>query len=472
MSAHDAHQAPAKSGIIRRLVVIGVPIGLIVGGAFAAVQVLTAMKPVAEKVADEPTPIAVQVVEAKQTDLALKVYSQGEVRALREIALAPQVSGMVEWVAPNFVEGGIFKAGDPLLRIEDADYELALVRAQARLAQAAQLLEREEAEAALARKEWDELGEGEASPLTLREPQLAQARAELAAAEADIRAAELNLRRTVIKAPFDGRVRTKSVDMGALVAPGVSVGSIFSTDVALVRLPLTDADLARLNLPLAFAETDDEPGPDAVLRALVAGEQRSWPARIVRTDAAIDPATRTLSAIAQVNDPYGAAAEAGGAPLAVGLFVEAEMVGRVLEDVVVAPRTALRGANTVYVVNDASMLELRQVEVAHSNVERAAFSGGVAPGELVTDSPIDNPSAGMLVTAFSGDPALDDRVAALRKARDDELARRKAEREAEAAAKEAEDAAKNGAEPEAGQDAEEDEDAARETAAKGGADKV
>ena len=166
------------------------------------------------------------------------------------------------------------------------------------------------------------------------------------------------------------------------------------------------------------------------LSALVAGKEREWLGHIVRTDATIDPQTRTLSAIVEVADPYGAMVEVSGAPLAVGLFTEARIGGRMLEDVVVIPRTALRGSDKIFVVDDDSKLEIRNVEVATSNVNRAVISAGLAAGELVTDSPIDNARTGMLVTALSEAPQMQERIAQLIEVRDAELARQKQEAEA------------------------------------------
>jgi len=256
--------------------------------------------------------LAVIADYAKTEDVQLMVRTQGEARPQIEIDLVPEVGGKIVFVSPNFVEGGIFKKGETLLRIEDADFKVAVIRAEANVAQAQQVLVREQAEGEIARQDYAELGRGEPSPLALREPQKAQARASLQAAQAEVEAAKLNLDRTYVRAPFSGRVRTKASDIGQFVTPGSRLGRIFSTDVVEVRLPLSDDQLSKLDLPLAFMARDSATAPAVDLHAIVAGQERHWEGRIVRTDSAYDTSTRALFAIAEVYDPYGKGTSADG----------------------------------------------------------------------------------------------------------------------------------------------------------------
>lgn len=304
----------------------------IIGGvsavAVVVIVMLFATQPEPQRANSAPRPVAVFVEEAQQGTVSLTVTSQGEARPRTQINLVPQVAGRITYVNPDFIEGGFFEAGETLVQIDDADYRLAVTRASAQVAQAQQALAREQAESDLAAREWAELGEGEASALTLREPQLAEARAQLAAAEAALQAARLDLQRTRISAPFDGRVRSKNADLGQYVSPGTNLGEVFSTDTVMVRLPLTDHDLGLLGIPVAYnAATDPAGGIPVTLSATIAGAPHEWSGRITRTDSAIDPQTRVLYAIAEVDDPYGAAAEEDGAPLAIGLFLNARIVG-------------------------------------------------------------------------------------------------------------------------------------------------
>lgn len=381
--------------LIGRFGIIGIVVGVIV----VIVGGLAATAPEPERANAQPRPIAVFVSPAESNTVALTVTTQGEARPRTQINLVPQVAGRITYVNPNFIEGGFFEAGETLVQIEDADYRLAVTRAAAQVAQAEQALAREQAESDLARSEWEEIGEGEASALTLREPQLADARAQLAAARASLQSARLDLQRTRVSAPFTGRVRTKAADLGQFVSAGTPLGEVFSTDMVLVRLPLTDYDLGQLGIPVAYNATGDDTGIPVTLSATLAGQRHEWAANITRTDSAIDAQTRVLYAIAEVADPYGAAAE-GGAPLAVGLFLTAEIEGREVQNAYVLPRSALRGDNNIYVAQEGGTLTVRTVDVITSNAQSLIVSSGVRAGEMVVISPVRGASEGMRIQSL------------------------------------------------------------------------
>ena len=379
--------------MIRKLFVVLGTLGVLFAGV-AAVVLMGMLAPKPERrEAPQRVPTA-YVQDAEYAPVQLKVYAQGEVRPRREIALTPQVSGRIIEVSDSFVDGGVIREGDVLVRLEDADYRSAVTRARARVAEASQALAVEEAESALAARDYRELAGEDADPsaLALRRPQLARAEASLAAARADLADAELSLARTRIVAPFDGRVRSIAANTGQAVAPGTPIGQVFSTDTAEVRLPLTDADLARLRLPFAFEAPYGE-GPEVTFTADAAGAERRWTGHIVRTDAAIDPSTRQISAIARLEDPYGAGADRRGVaegergfPMAIGLFVAAEIEGPTLERAVVLPRLALDEGGVVYTLAEDDTVERRDVSVAAITGEGVIVTDGLEPGDRVVVS--------------------------------------------------------------------------------------
>ncbi|HBK91723.1 MAG TPA: efflux RND transporter periplasmic adaptor subunit [Parvularcula sp.] len=383
--------------MLRKLFTLLGTIGIFVGG-FVLIGVMGSLRPKIEPKEVELAPPAVFYATVDPKPTTLNVFAQGEVRPRTDINLTAEVSGRIVRTSNVFVAGGAFRKGDLLVKIEDADYRVAVAAAKARMAQSEEGLRREEAEADLALKDYEALGRAEeASELTLRKPQLAQARAAFDAARADYNGALLNLQRTELRAPFDGRVRERLAGEGQFIAPGAAIGRIFSTDVAEIRLPLADSDLAKLGISLAFVETKESPGPKVTLSATIAGTLEEWPARIARTDGAIDPATRQISAIAVVDDPYGAGA-GKGAPLAMGLFVDALIEGRALDRAVVLPRTALFGRNTVFVIGAESRISAREVVVLAADRDTITISGGLEAGERVVTSPLRGAKDGDKVT--------------------------------------------------------------------------
>ncbi len=381
---------------MNRLLRITAPLAVL-GLTVAAVVIMVTFRPEPEQAQPEERPVSVFVERAERTTIVPLVTTQGEVRARIEIDLVPQVAGRIVEVSPAFVDGGIFEAGEVLIRIEDADYELALTRAQAQVAEARQALIQEDAQADMARRDWEELGDGDASPLTLREPQLARAQASLAAAQANLAEARLNLDRTRITVPFDGRIRSRSADLGQFVSPGNRLGRVFSTDVVEIRLPLSDSELGILDLPIGYRAAPGE-GHPIDLSAVVGGRERHWAARIVRTESALDPTTRQLFAVAELLDPYGAGADKDGVPLAVGLFVTADIPGRPVDDTLVIPRAALRASDRVYVVTEENRLSIRRVDVAFTEEERIILNSGVEDGDMVIVSPIQGAIEGLKLT--------------------------------------------------------------------------
>ena len=348
----------------------------------------------------EVLPPLVRVLEIRHQDIALRVRSQGTVLPRTESQLVPEVSGRVLRVSPSFVSGGFFEAGETLMEIDPYDYQQALIQARSRVAQARLRLAREEAEAEVARREWEELGEGDGSDLTLRVPQVADARAALLGAEAGMDQANRDVDRTRVRAPYAGRVRQKIVDVGQYVTRGAPVGRIYAIDFAEVRLPLPDAELAFLDgLPLVYRGDDESRGPEVVLRAEFAGALHEWSGRIVRTEGEIDVASRMVHVVAQVADPYGRGGEDGRPPLAVGMFVEAEILGRTARRVSVLPRSALHGEDQVWVVDADDRLWFREVEILRAETGRILVRAGLEPGERVCLSSMEAVTDGMRVRA-------------------------------------------------------------------------
>lgn len=371
---------------IFRTIFFSILVLLVIGGGTLAI-IKANQKP--EETRRPFTPLAVMADYAVRQDVRLSVQTQGEARPQTEINLVPEVGGKVVFVSPNFIEGGIFTKGETLIRVDPSDYNVAVVRAQAGVAQAEQVLAREIAEGDIARKDYEELGRGEPSPLALRVPQKQQAQAALQAANADLDNARLQLSRTSVRAPFTGRVRTKSSDMGQFVTPGSQLGRIFSTNIVEVRLPFTDTDMSKIDLPIAFVAKNKDEATPVVLSAVIGGVRQQWDGLIMRTEATYDTQSRALFAIAEVVDPYGAGRSQNGVPIAPGLFVDATVQGKIYPNAIVIPRDGLRVEDEIYTVDDKGKASIRKVTVLDASSERAVLSSGVEPGELVVLSPME-----------------------------------------------------------------------------------
>ena len=384
---------------MKKLLKILTPV-LVLAVSIGIVQALGAAKPEPEKKEESQRLISLYVDEVMSDTVTISVQTQGEVRPKTEIDLIPQVSGRIVGVSGSFAEGAEFGPGETLIKIDDTNYKLAVVRARARVAEAQVAVQRELANAKIKKEHWlDKRTAGEPTAYALNKPQVMEAEAKLLSAEADLQEAKLNVSRTEISAPFLGRVREKSVGIGQYVSAGTRLGRVFSTETAEIRLPLTDSQMAELNLPMGFM-ADAFNAPQVQFSAQVGSKQHTWSGRIVRTHASVDQQTRLIYAIAEVEDPYGLGAD-NGMPMAVGMFVHADIAGVNSQSAMVLPRLALRNANKVYVISDENRLEIRTVEVLSTSNDTVLVSAGVEVGDKVVTSTIPAAVDGMEVRAIT-----------------------------------------------------------------------
>ena len=371
---------------------------LVLIAAIAAAWTLAVSRPQVTQVPVAPPALLVEVGTAERVPVTYTVRSQGTVTPRTSTTLVSEVSGPILDVAPAFVSGGFFRKGDVLVRIDPRNYRTNVKRASAAVARAKTQVATENALAGYAFEDWQRLrsldaATGPASDLTLRKPQLAEAIADLESAEADMEKAVEDLRRTIIRAPYDGMVRSKRADVGQFVNTGTALADTFATDYAEVRLPLNQNDLQYLDLP--DWNTGDLELP-ATLSAEFGGTMHEWNAMVVRSEGVFDESRRVLHVVAQVADPYDTAQNARE-PLRIGAFVSAEISGRSGGNLVVIPRHALRRGETLWVVGEDLTIHPRQVEIARSDEDFAYISQGVEHGERYCLTPPDQPLPGMKV---------------------------------------------------------------------------
>jgi RND family efflux transporter MFP subunit len=383
------------------------PLGLIILSVIVVIALVTIAKSKRPERKDTSgLAVVVETIPAKKTSLNLTVYSQGSVEPRTETTLVAEVPGQIVSVSSNFIAGGFFRRGEVLLQIDPSDYETGLLRAQATLASRQAQYADQKARSDQALKDWTNLGrEGEPSDLVLRKPQLAEALAGVQAAQAELKEAERNLQRTRIRVPYDGLVRSKLVDVGQYVGPGTPLGVTFAVDTAEIRLPLSSADLAFLDLPSA-TRLDRAHRVPVMLTAETGGSEGQWEAEIVRTEGVVDQSSRVVYAVAEVIDPYGVLGQSEQAELKVGSFVRAEIQGLRAENVVVLPRSVLRPEDTVLVANSERLLEVRPVTVLRAEPRRVYISDGIEEGERVITTSMDAPIPGTRLSVNGEEPAV------------------------------------------------------------------
>lgn len=369
------------------------PIVVIVVAILAALALFAARTPAEQQPASAPT-LLVDVAQAKREQVTFVVRSQGVVAPRTRTTLVSEVSGLIVEVSPAFVAGGFFAKDDVLVRIDPRNYQTALKRATATVAQARTRVATENALAGYAYEDWERLRSLEAadrpaSDLTLRKPQLAEAVAQLESAEADFEKATEDLSRTVIRAPYDGMVREKRADIGQFVNTGTPVAETFATDYAEVRLPVPQKELSYLDVP----GRNGAATLPVALTAELGGKEHTWQAQIVRSEGVFDADTRALHLVAQVNDPYAAGVE----PLRIGTFVSAAIEGRTGGKLFVIPRHSLERGRTLWIVAKDMTIRPRNVDILRADEGYAYVDAGLTDGERYTVTPPENSLPGVRV---------------------------------------------------------------------------
>ncbi|GGW95527.1 efflux RND transporter periplasmic adaptor subunit [Alteromonas halophila] len=369
----------------------GIPLVVIVVAVIVAGVMISSRKPPEQNPVEEPAFLVdAQPVSSEQVQFS--VTSQGNVLPKHETMLSTQVSGKVVSVSDAYVVGGMFSKGDTLVTLEQSDYETELRLAEAELAQATAALEEEIARGKVAEQEWRSVNDMAAPELGLRKPQLAKEQANVKAAKAKLDRARRNLARTEITAPYNGIVVERNIDLGQFVTAGAAVATLYATDVAEVRLPITDSDLAFLNV-------SDKPGnvDNVRLHATVAGKSRTWQGTLARTEGVLDSNSRVVYAVVNVNDPYRRDTATESVPLRFGQFVEASIQSEKRQQLFVLPRNVVRLDNTVLTVDDERTLKIKPVDIQRSSAENVYISSGLEEGDLVVMSAVPNPYDGMKV---------------------------------------------------------------------------
>ena len=337
----------------------------------------------------------------------LTVYGNGTVRPRSEIVLSPQVGGRVEWVSPDLVSGGRFRAGEPLFRIEVADYQNAVDRAVAEVAQRQVEVIQWEEERELALEEYERLQRREGidtavdsndlGSLIFREPQLAAARANLKRAEAGLRDAELSVQRTRVGVPFDGIVRSETVDRGQYVVPGQSVARVYATDEAEIVVPLTDREAS---LVAGLWDTHREENAKriaATVTGTFGGREYAWDGYLDRAEGALNEETRTIDVVVRVPNPFDTEPGSERPPLLLGTYVAVEIRGAELDHYVVVPRSAYRDGDVLWVVESDSVLRVTPASFIQEIGGSVFLDADIREGDHVIVSPIEVVTDGMIV---------------------------------------------------------------------------
>ena len=329
------------------------------------------------------TAMLADVLDVRRGDYHPRIVATGVIEASEDIVLSPRVAGEIVERSSAFAPGGSVRAGEMLLRIDPADYENSLAELAQRLSelhQAEANLQMELGRQNVARQDYAlldaELSE-EQEALVLREPQLNAARAQVEAAQAAVAQAKLALERTRITAPFEAHVVRRSANLGSQVAPGDDLGHLVGIDTYWVAVTVPLAQLRWLEIP---SETGSE-GSRVIIRNRTAwdpGQTREG--RLFRLVGALEDETRMARVLAEIPEPLGGGPDRP--PLIIGSFVEVEIEGRQLENVVKIERDYVRTNDTVWLMEDGKLVT-READIVFRDATHAYVRAGLQDGDQV-----------------------------------------------------------------------------------------
>lgn len=350
----------------------------------AATTLIFTTEPVAEQGgATKQTAMLVDVVEVNRGNYSPVIQVTGTVQPSQDVSLSPRVSGEIIEMSPSFTPGGFVEKGDVLLQIDKADYEIALLQQQSALRQAESDLKIEMGLQQVAEREYQLLEDtlnADNRALLLREPQLSATRSDVETARANVRQAELDLERTSIRAPFNAHIVNRNVNIGSQISPGQDLGWLVGDDVYWV-----EASVPMSNLKwLSFSEDDNSAGSTVTLRNRTAWDEGvTREGRLFRLIGALQNQTRMARVIVEVEDPLSIQPENQGAPkLMIGEFLQTNISGKTLENVVRVNRDYVRSDDSIWVMEDET-LRIRPVTILFQDAEYAYISDGLEDGAMV-----------------------------------------------------------------------------------------
>ena len=335
----------------------------------------------------KPT-IKTKVLPLEKIDYSVEVISQGEIQAHHDTSLTSHVAGRIIKISPKFENGAFFNKGDTLVELDVADFLTDIQSAKAQLARAESAFAQEEARAKQALQNWQDAGfDEEPSDLVLRKPQLREAQADVISSQSSLERAERALKGTKIKAPYNGRVRVRNIGIGQQVGANTPLGEIFTSDIAIVRLPITSRDLSYYSPPNKPSETSSAAKNNVTFTSTVAthGDSSQWTGSIIRTEGVLDEDSRQIFVIARIEDPFGLKSNKDS--LYLGQPVRVTIPAHVLKGVYKIPRSGLSDLNQIIVIREGVIKRI-DINPIWSTQDHIIFRDNILAGDRLATTRI------------------------------------------------------------------------------------
>jgi len=345
----------------RTKVWIGVPVGLlVVVGALVGVKAGQIMKMINAGKTFVPPPESVTTAPVETLEWQPTRGAIGTLVAVHGVTLGAELTGQVRFI--GFDSGTFVRQGDVLVRLDTSVEEAQLAAAEADAALAKISLERART-----------LRQGEANSPA----ELDAAEARYKQAQANVANLQATIAKKIIRAPFDGRIAIRQVELGQVVSPGTPIATIQSVSPIYVEFSLPQQALADLKVGQRVQlRTDVFPGA-------------TWDGAVSAVNSEVDVATRNVRVRATVPNADGR--------LRPGMFANVDVVTSDKQQVLVIPATSVIFApygDSVFVVDQkkdesgkaTTVARQRFVRLGERRGDLVAVESGLKPGEVVVSS--------------------------------------------------------------------------------------
>jgi len=401
-----------------------------------------------QKPAQETTAV-VRTLSVPQLTVTPIAIGYGTVQPVSTWEAVAQVEGIITEKHPDLSKGAIIEKGTILLQIDPTDYELNIAQIEADiLANKAQLdeldtklentqlsLEIEQKSLGLTKKELKRLQnlnkkgsvsfsdvekqertmlaqqqsvQAQQNSLKLIPSQRALLEAQLQQKHSQLTSAQRDLNNTRIIMPFTGRISAQKVELAQYVRVGNTMIAADALDKAEIEVQIPIGyfrGLLRVNngetvnlLDISVQQLKDALGIKAQVLLREGGLDTRWDARFARLSDTMDPKTRTVGVIVEVDNPYGDVQPGSRPPLIKGFFVEVHLQGAPRPNSLVVPRSALHN-NTLYRINQQNRLEIINIQVELYQPEFVIVSGDMLKaGDNIVISDLVPAIEGMLLS--------------------------------------------------------------------------
>jgi RND family efflux transporter MFP subunit len=391
-TVYDGRPVPMWRRVIAVFLKVLVPIAIL-GVAAKISWTLYLSPPVADRLDRPRVPRLVEVVEVTPATQGPVIEAWGEVVAARTLVVRPEVGGTIVALSDQLTPGGLVKAGEQLIHLDDRETRLAIAQAEAEIHQIEARISIEDGQQERAKRDLKRLPAKLTESqrlLVLRAPQLAELQAELAAAVAARGRALVALSYTELWAPFDALVVDERVAAGTMLTAGSDTATLVAADRfhVVVAVPVSALDWIDLKSGQKLRLTQPGIWPEGVFRE----------GTVERLTAGLSEAGRMAELIVVVDDPLARKPENQGKPrLLLGSFLRAIGEGRAVEGAVALDRAYLHEHDQVWVMTPESKLEIRPVSVAWRGAEHVLISAGLDAGDRVIITPLAVVAPGMEV---------------------------------------------------------------------------